>query len=175
MGMVQFTAVINKFDKMGEKTGWTYIDIPEAIAQKIFPGNKKSFRAKGKLDSYSFKGAYLIPMGGGNFILPVNAEMRKGTGKKKGAMLKVQITVDKEEYQFNKEFMELLADEPEALAFFRSLTPAHQRYWSKNIDNAKTEETKARRIAESLIALNKKFDYSQMLRSVRQKRKDMEG
>ena len=45
---IQFNAVIKKFDQKGEKTGWTYIDIPEKIAQQLIPGNKKAFRIVAK-------------------------------------------------------------------------------------------------------------------------------
>ncbi|MFX5998869.1 DUF1905 domain-containing protein, partial [Acinetobacter baumannii] len=80
--MIQFATIIKKFAKQGEKTGWTYIEIPEAIAQQIKPNNKKSFRVKGKLDSFSIKGIALLPMGEGSFIMALNAEMRKGIKKK---------------------------------------------------------------------------------------------
>ncbi|HYJ64643.1 MAG TPA: DUF1905 domain-containing protein [Parafilimonas sp.] len=86
--MVKFTTTILKFNEQGEKTGWTYIEIPADIAQQIKPNNKKSFRVKGKLDNYAIKSIALLPMGNGNFIMPLNAAMRKATGKRKGAMLK---------------------------------------------------------------------------------------
>ena len=63
--MVKFTTAILKFDKKGEKTGWTYIVISADIARKLKPGNKKSFRVKGKLDHYSFAKTALLPMGEG--------------------------------------------------------------------------------------------------------------
>ena len=92
---VQFIVVIHKFEKQGEKTGWTYIEIPADIAGKICPGNKQGFRTKGKLDNYIFSGKSLLPTGSGNFIMPLNAAMRKAIGKKHGAILKVQIEWDK--------------------------------------------------------------------------------
>ena len=70
--MIQFTTTIHKFEKQGEKTGWTYIEIPADIAQQIKPGNKKSFRVKGKLDNYKIAGVSLLPMGGGSFIMAIN-------------------------------------------------------------------------------------------------------
>ena len=82
--MVEFNTIILKFGDRGEKTGWRYIDIPADIAQQLMPGNKKSFRVKGKLDKYAIAHVALLPMGGGIFIMAVNAEMRKGIGKKKG-------------------------------------------------------------------------------------------
>ena len=48
MAMIQFTVTIHRFEKQGEKTGWTYIEIPSDIAQKLKPGNKKSFQGKRK-------------------------------------------------------------------------------------------------------------------------------
>ena len=80
--MVQFTTTIRQFDKQGEKTGWTYIEVPSDIAEKLMPGNRKGFRVKGKLDNFSIKGIALLPMGGGNFILTLNADLRRGIRKK---------------------------------------------------------------------------------------------
>lgn len=163
--MVAFTATLNQFASQGEKTGWTYIEIPIDIAQKLKPGNKKSFRVKGKLDNYKINAVALMPMGGGKFIMPVNATMRKGIGKRKGAMVKVQLEEDKKGYQFNKDFMECLADEPAAVEFFKTLAISHQRYFSKWVDDAKTVETKTKRIAWAVTALSKKQGYGEMIRS----------
>jgi hypothetical protein len=30
--MVQFTTTIHRFEKQGEKTGWTYVEIPADLA-----------------------------------------------------------------------------------------------------------------------------------------------
>lgn len=165
--MIRFTATILKFGEKGEKTGWTYFEIPADLADLLQPGVKKSFRVKGKLDSHPIKAIALIPMGGGAFIMPLNATMRKAIRKKLGSMLQVQLQVDKEEYQLNEEFMECLADEPKAQAFFNSFTASTQRYYSKWIESAKTDATKTKRIALAVTALSKKMDYGEMLRSQR--------
>ena len=99
--------------------------------------------------------------------MAINATMRKGIGKKKGAMVKVKLQEDKKEFQLNKDFMECLADDPPATEFFKTLPGSHQRYFSKWIDDAKTVETKAKRIAWAVIALSKKQGYPEMLRSHR--------
>jgi hypothetical protein len=165
--MVQFTATIKKFDKQGEKTGWTYIDVPAAIAEKLQPGNKKGFRVKGKLDGYSFSMIALLPMGGGDFILTLNAAIRKGIKKQKGATVQVQMEVDTGEIKPPAEFMECLQDEPESLDYFNSLTKGHQNYFTNWIKSAKTDPTKAKRIAATLNALSKKWDFGQMLRAMK--------
>src|SRR5690348_16127058 len=119
--MVQFTAVIKRFGSQGEKTGWTYIDVPAAIAQKLNPDNKKGFRVKGKLDEYPFSMIALLPMGGGDFILTLNATIRKAIKKQKGATVQVKMEVDTNEVEPPSELMECLEDEPEALEYFKSL------------------------------------------------------
>src|SRR5215510_14833111 len=129
--MIQFTTVIKQFAQQGEKTGWTYIDIPSDIAEKLMPGNKKGFRVKGKLDSFPIKGIALLPMGGGNFILTLNAGIRKGIRKKKGAMLNVKLQVDPDTYKLNEDFMACLNDEPTARSFFDTLGGYHRNYFSK--------------------------------------------
>jgi len=164
--MIQLNVTIHRFEKQGEKTGWTYIEIPGDIAQKLKPGNKKSFRVKGKLDNFKIAGVSLLPMGGGSFIMPVNAAMRKGTGKRQGAILKVQLEEDKKPYQINADFLECLEDEPNALETFNSMPKSFQNYYSKWIESAKTELTKTKRIAYAVSTLAKGMNFSEMIRSM---------
>lgn len=167
MSLVKFKTILLKFDEQGEKTGWTYIEIPAELAQKLKPGNKKSFRVKGKLDSFAIKQAALMPMGEGNFVLAVNAEMRKGIGKRKGAELLVQLEADDSPILLSSEFLDCLADEPNALAFFKQLSRGHQNYFSKWIESAKTEPTKAKRIAQAVNALAKGQPFGIMVRALK--------
>lgn len=163
--MVTFTATIHKFEKQGEKTGWTYFEVPVDLAQELKPGNRKEFKVKGKVDAHPVKRVSLLPMGGGRFIFVLNGAIRKAIGKKQGAIVKVQLTADNSEFVFNKDFIACLNDEPAANFFFQSLTGSHQRYFSKWIDEAKTEPTKTKRIAMSVNALAKKWGYSEMIRA----------
>lgn len=165
--MVTYTSTILQFDKQGEKTGWTYIEVPADIAAQLKPGCKKSFRVKGKLGAYPIAQVSLLPMGNGNFIMPLNAAIRKAIGKKKGAMVKMQLLEDKATYQLNAALMECLADEPAALDFFTTKPPSFQSYYSKWIESAKTEATRARRIAMSVSSLAKKMEFGEMLRMQR--------
>jgi len=165
--MVQFTTVIKKFQEQGEKTGWTHIIIPAAIAQQLMPGNKKSFRVKGRLDDYTISGVALMPMGAGEFIMPINATMRKGIHKKEGAMLTARLEVDKKEIKPPAEFVECLKDEPFAYEHYFSLPKSHQLYFTRWINSAKTEPTKTKRIAQAVNALSKKFDFGTMLRTIK--------
>jgi hypothetical protein len=165
----RYTTMILKFKTKGEKTGWTYIDVPADVAQQIKPGNKKSFRVKGKLDKFPMKGIALLPMGSGNFILPLNGTLRKGIGKRDGAMLRVELEEDHEPLKLDVALMECLADEPAALKFFNSLPKSHQHYFSKWIAGAKTEDTKAKRIAAAVNGLALRQNYAEVLRGMRNK------
>jgi len=164
--MIQFIVTIHRFEKQGEKTGWTYIEIPVDIAEKLKPGSKKSFRVKGKLDEFKISGVSLLPMGGGAFIMPINAAMRKGIGKKHGAMLKVQLTEDKKPYEINADFLECLRDEPKALKAFNAMPKSFQNYYSKWIESARTELTRTKRIAHAVSTLAKNMNFSEMIHSM---------
>ena len=111
-----------------------------------------------------------MPMGGGSFILPINAGMRKGTGKRKGAMLKVQLQAETKVKPLDTTLLDCLADEPKALKYFQSLTPGHQRYFSNWIDSAKTASTKARRIAQAIRFLSMGKDFGEMLRTLKKEK-----
>lgn len=163
--MIRFTAPILKFDKKGEKTGWTYIEISAAHAQQLKPGNKQSFRVKGNLDNFSFTQTALLPMGDGDFILPLNAAFRKAIRKREGASVAVMMEVDNTPLALSTDMLECLADEPKALAHFKSLPKSHQNYFSKWIESAKTEPTKAKRIAQAVSALAKGWGFAEMIRS----------
>jgi hypothetical protein len=168
--MVRFTTTILQFAEQGEKTGWYYINIPADIAAELKPGNKKSFRVKGRLDNYAISAVALLPMGGGSFIMPFNAAMRKGTGKRKGAMLQVQLSVDNKPLELNPELMACLADEPVALSFFNSFPKSIQHYFSKWIDSAKTEPTRTKRIAQTVSALSRRMNFTEMMRSLKKEK-----
>lgn len=161
--MIVFKTVLLKFDKQGEKTGWTYFTVPNKIAEKLKPGQKKSFRVKGKIDDHPIKSVALLPMGEGDFIMPVNAVMRKAIRKRKGDTVEVTLEVDNAEVKLSAMLLACLKDEPEAYQYFKNLPKSHQHYYSKWIESAKTDGTKTKRIAVAIIAFTKKMSFSQMM------------
>ncbi|HEY0432653.1 MAG TPA: DUF1905 domain-containing protein, partial [Chitinophagaceae bacterium] len=68
--IIKYTTALKRFDRQGEKTGWTYIEVPAGLAARLKPGNKKEFKIKGKIDRHVLKRVSLLPMGGGMFIMP---------------------------------------------------------------------------------------------------------
>ena len=139
--MISFSATIEQFGRQGEKTGWTYVTISQKIAEKILPAQRKSFRVKGNIDGISIRQVALLPMGGGDFILPLNAAIRKLIRKRKGAVVALKLEVDQTEFILSPALMECLHDEPVAKTYFEQLAAAHQKYYYKWIESAKTEAT----------------------------------
>ncbi len=166
--MVEFNTIILQFDEQGEKTGWTYIEIPADLAQQLKPGNKKSFRVKGMLDGLAVKGMALMPMGEGNFIMALKADIRKGIRKGAGAMLQVKIEEDKDfKIEMPDDLKECFDFEPEAFEFFNTLAKSNREYFIRWIDGAKTNETRAKRIVNTVNAMLRKWPYNVMLREMR--------
>jgi hypothetical protein len=165
MTMIRFTAKILQFGEMGEKTGWSYIQVPASHAGKLKPGNKRSFRVKGKLDDHPIRGVALLPMGDGNFIMALNIALRKAIGKQKGASVRVELEEDKKAIEPPRELLECLADEPSALEYFNSLPKSHRNYFGNWVRQAKGEATKASRIARVVDAMLKKMNFGEMVRA----------
>jgi hypothetical protein len=168
--MIRFRTKILQFGEMGEKTGWSYICIPAKLAQELKPGNKRSFRVKGRLDEHPIAGMALIPMGKGDFIMALNAAVRKAIRKMKGDQLRVELEVDAKAIVPPRDLLECLADEPEALKYFKSLPKSHQNYFGNWVKAAKMEPTRAKRIADVIEAMVRHRNFGEMLRARRDAR-----
>ena len=160
--MIHFAALIEKFGAKGEKTGWTYVLVPQQIAEQLKPGMRQSFRVKGNLDEVLVEHLALIPMGEGDFIIPLKTDLRRKLRKQKGETLQISIEADDRPLPMSEDFLACLEDEPNALAQFNKLPGSHQRYYSKWIEEAKTEATKAKRIAQAIRGLTGKLDFGSM-------------
>ncbi len=157
---------ILRFANKGEKTGWTYISIEKEESDKIIPNRKTSYRIKLKEEeNKEIFELTTLPMGKGDFIIPLKAEVLKKIAKRQGDFISFTIEYNPTEYELNKDFLEYLESEKKAYEFFKSLSKSHQNYFSKWIDSAKTVTIKAKRIAEAVHALSKKMGYSEMIRA----------
>jgi hypothetical protein len=166
--MIEFNAIILQFAEQGEKTGWSYIDIPADLARQLKPENKKSFRIRGMLDGFAVNGMALMPMGDGNFIMALKAEVRKGIHKNAGAMLHISIEEDTEyKVEIPDDLQECFDFEPEGFDFFNSLPKSHRDYFIKWINEAKTNETRAKRVVNTANAMLRKLRFNEMLRAMK--------
>ena len=163
--MIEFTTTANKFGNKGEKTGWTYIDISSELAAQLNPKIKTSYRVKGKINGIDYAGMALTPMGQGAFILSINADWRKKLKVKVGDEIHVTMELDKSEVLLSADLLACLEDDPEAKMYFESIPLSHRKYYSNWIEQAKTPDTKAKRIYQTICACALKMTYAEMIRS----------
>lgn len=165
--MIQFEALIKKFGQKGEKTGWTYIEITTEWATQLSE-SKVAFRVKGKLDEYPIKLVALVPMGEGDFILPLNAQMRKFIKKNVGEKLTATLELDTDPLPQSDDLLACLEDEPAALERFLAMPKSHQNYYSKWVESAKTIETKSKRIRMTIFGMKNDMAYGDVIRYFRE-------
>lgn len=162
--MVTFVALIRRFEQMGEKTGWTYVDISADIAQQLNPEIKRSFRVKGMLDRTSVNGLALLPMGGGSFVLPLNASLREKLKKVDGSMLELSLEADQDFRIDTPEDLRMCLQEEGVLHRFDKLPKSHRNYFINWISSAKTIETRIKRMGMTVNAMLMGFSYAEMIR-----------
>lgn len=163
--------LIEKFEEKGEKTGWTYIYIPEDLALQIKPDCRISYRVKGTLDALAVAGLAMVPMGEGDYIIALKADLRRKLKKKDGDMLKVSLEEDKDfQIPMPADLEDCLNEQPHFMENFLKQPKSHQHYFFNWINSAKTEPTRAKRIAMTINAMDRGFDFGQMLREDKAKR-----
>jgi len=164
--MIYIKAEIEKFEQMGEKTGWSYVFIPATIANQIKPDYKRAFRVMGKIDEININGIATTPMGEGDFIIALKAELRKKLKKEAGAKIELWLEEDKNFKIEMPEDLEIcLANEHGLLEHFLQQPKSHQNYFIKWINEAKTETTRTKRLVMTVTAMHKQQDFGAMIRA----------
>ena len=92
---------------------------------------------------------------GGRYMLGVSAENRAAAGVEGGQDVDVELELDTapREVTVPPDFASALAAEPAAQATFDGLSYSNKSWHVLQIDGAKTDETRQRRIAKSVEAL----------------------
>ncbi|MBA3664957.1 MAG: DUF1905 domain-containing protein [Bacteroidetes bacterium] len=168
--MPQFKTIIQRFASKGEKTGWSYVDIPADIILKLKLKNKKEFRIKGVVDDVKFERLACYPIGEGNFIIALNGELRKKLGKEEGTMVSVKFELDHAEALQSAELLACLEDDVIAKKQFDSLLLSHRNYFHRYVYSAKGTATKAGRIVNVINAMYKKQNFGEMIRSLKKEK-----
>ena len=169
--MISFEVQIEKFEDKGEKTGWTYIYIPENLALQIKPNTRTSYRVKGSMDNLPVSGMAMVPMGEGDYIIALKGELRRKLRKKDGDPLRVSLQEDQDfQIPMPPELEEALSDQPHFLENFLKQPKSHQHYFFNWINSAKTDPTRAKRIAMTIDAMDRDYDFGQMIREEKKNR-----
>lgn len=137
--------------KFPGKGGWTYAEIPEILQNKSTPFGWVT--VKGVIDTFELNQYKLMPMGNGKLFLPVKAAIRKKIKKEAGDYVHIILYQDSSLVEIPEEIMECFKNEPkETLNNFLLLSDGQKRAFLNWIYEAKTDDTKAKRI---LIMMDK--------------------
>lgn len=133
----------------------TGIPVPSEVVEGL-GGGKRPAVVVTLNDTYVYRST-VAPMGG-TFMLPVSAEHREKSGVAGGDEVDVELQLDTapREVTIPPELAKLLRAEPEAKTFFDSLSFSNKQRLVLPIQEAKTPETRDRRLAKTMEALRAK-------------------
>ncbi|MBS5796542.1 MAG: DUF1905 domain-containing protein [Dysgonomonas mossii] len=134
------------------KGAWTFVEIPEIPMPKTSFGMLK---VKGKIDDYAFSNTHLMPIRNGHVGLAVRAEIRKKIKKQAGDIVHITIYENKTSLIIPQELLLCLEYEDGVLGKFEIYTDGQKKAFINWINSAKTEQTKADRIAKTISMIQK--------------------
>ena len=132
----------------GNNTG---IEVPPETVEGLGGGKKPAVLVT--IGGYSYRST--IAVMGGKFLIPLSSERRAESGIKGGDPVEVQLTLDDtpREVVVPEDLTAALAGDPVAKAFFGKLSYSNQLRHVLSITDAKTAETRQRRIDKALEML----------------------
>ena len=132
------------------KTATGLLVPPEVVAAL---GESKKPAVSVTLNGFTYRSS--IAVRGGRFLIPVSADIREQSGVSAGDELDVEVELDTAPrvVAVPADFAEKLDAEPEVRGAFDKLSYSHQLAHTLPIEQAKTPETRARRIDKALDIL----------------------
>jgi hypothetical protein len=129
----------------------TGIRVPPAVVEQLGVGKRPAVSVT--INGYTYRST--IAVMGGEFLLPVSAEVRAGAGVAAGDAVEVELALDEapREVAVPHDFAEALASDAEAQRFFEGLSSSNKRRLTLAIEDAKSAETRQRRIAKTIDML----------------------
>lgn len=129
----------------------TGIRVPNQVVAQLGSGKRPAVRVTLRGSTYR---STIAPMGG-QFMLPVSAEIRRMTGVAAGDEVDVEVELDTEprEVTMPADFAEALEGDPATKHLFDSLSYSNKLRIVLAIEQAKTAETRRRRITNSMDSL----------------------
>jgi hypothetical protein len=102
---------------------------------------------------YSYRNT--ISSMGGKYLISFNAETRAATGLGGGDEVEVGLEHDtaSRTVEMPAELAAALAGDATATAAWEKLAPSHQKEWARTIAEAKSDDTRERRVAKAVEAL----------------------
>ncbi|SDW97508.1 protein of unknown function [Arthrobacter sp. cf158] len=127
----------------GNKAG---IEVPDQIVDGLGAGKRPPVVVT--INGRSYRSS--IAVMGGKYMVGVSSANRELTGAAAGDTIEVDLEVDTQPriIEVPEDLAAALHEEPQAKAFYETLNYSSQRRYVEPIGDAKTEETRARRIAK---------------------------
>lgn len=134
----------------GDKTA-TGIHVPDGIVEAL--GSGKRPKVTVTINGYTYRSSVAVM--GGDFMVGVSAENRAGARVAGGEEVDVDIELDTAPRVVDVplDFAAALDAEPTARRTFDALSYSNQSWHTYQIEGAKSDETRQRRIAKSVDAL----------------------
>lgn len=131
--------------------GGAYVEVPFDV-EKAFGAKKPKVRAK--IEGVLYRGI-LTRMGTECHLLVILKSIREQIGKSFGDEVKITVELDTEPrvLEVPKDLLKELKKDKDAQAFFDQLAHTHRREYVLWIEEAKKEETRARRILRAIEML----------------------
>lgn len=129
----------------------TGIRVPEEVVERLGAGKRPAVHVT--INGFTYRST-VAPMGGA-FMLPVSAEVRESAGVAAGDEVDVEIALDSEprEVSVPSDFAAALDVDAAARRFFDGLSYSNKRRFVLSVEEAKTPETRQRRIAKAVDTL----------------------
>jgi hypothetical protein len=129
----------------GNNTG---IVVPDHLIDELGAGRRPAVVVN--VNGYEYRNT--VGVMGGKHMISISAAVRKETGLKGGDPIHVTLTLADapREVDVPGDFAAALAADPAAGAFFAALSNSLQRYHVDSITEAKTAETRQRRIEKAI-------------------------
>jgi hypothetical protein len=129
----------------------TGIRIPDEIIEGLGTSRRPAVRVT--IHGYTYRSTVAVM--GGAYMVGVNADNRAGAGVVGGDEVDVDIELDTapREVAVPADFAAALDAEPEARLTFDKLSNSNKGWHTSQIEGAKTDETRQRRIAKSVATL----------------------
>jgi len=128
----------------------TGIRVPDEVVEALGAGNRPAVTVR--LGGYSYRST--IARMGGVFLLPVSAEVRSGSRISAGQQVEVDLELDSAPREVAvPDDLRSALDAAGVSAAFDSLSFTHRKEHVRAVEDAKTSETRQRRIAKAIEKL----------------------
>ena len=129
----------------------TGIEVPDDVVAALDAGKRPPVRVT--VNGHTWRSTVAV-MGGRNLV-GVSAENRAAAGVSAGDVLDVELVLDteKREVEVPADLAAALAAAPDAAAAFAALSYSNKSRHVLSVEGAKTDETRARRIAKAVSDL----------------------